>query len=82
MGFVAVVLLELLLLVGLVVVVGLVTVVVGLVVVVLVVVGVELLVELLLVLWQSLAASSLTVAAPCPRFCTSVVLIVDGRSAT
>jgi hypothetical protein len=66
-GFVSVVLLELLLeVVGLVAVVGLVVVVdVDVVVLVLLVVGVELLVdELVLALWQSLAASSLTVAAP------------------
>ena len=35
--------------------------------------------ELLL---QSLAASSATVLAPWPRFCDSVVLIVEGRLAT
>jgi hypothetical protein len=69
--------------VGLVVVVG----VVGLVVVVVVVV-VVLLVELLLdevlelELWQSRAASCLTVAAPWPRLRTSVVLTLGGRLAT
>ncbi len=69
-------LVELLLeLVGLVAVVVLVT--------VSVVVGLELLVEELVVaLWQSLAASWPTVAAPWPRFCTRVVLILGGRSAT
>jgi hypothetical protein len=38
--------------------------------------------ELELELWQSLAASWLTVVAPWPRFCTRVVLTVDGRAAT
>jgi hypothetical protein len=65
--------------------------VVGLVVVevVVVVVVVVLLVALLLdelvvvlVLWQSRAARSPMVAAPWPRFCTSVVLTVEGRFAT
>jgi hypothetical protein len=63
--------------------------VVGLVVVVVVVVVVvELLLELvedvvpvLVLLRQSLDARSVIVAAPWPRFCTSVVLTVDGRFA-
>ncbi len=66
--------------------------VVGLVVVVVVVVVVvELLLELVedvvpvlvpVPLRQSLAARSVIVAAPWPRFCTSVVLTVEGRFAT
>jgi hypothetical protein len=78
-GFVSVVLellLELLLEVG-----GVVAVAVD--VTVSVVVGVELLLdELVVVLWQSRAASCPTVAAPWPRFCTRVVLILGGRLAT
>lgn len=51
--------------------------------VVLLVVGVVLLVdELELDVWQSLAASVLTVVAPWPRFCTSVVFTVEGSAAT
>jgi hypothetical protein len=84
-GLVSVVLEELLelLLVGLVEVVA---VAVEVTVVVEVLAGVLLLLlvvdELELELRQSLAANLLTVVAPWPRFCTSVVLTVDGRAAT
>jgi hypothetical protein len=88
-GFVSVLLEELLLellVVGVVCVV-----VVVLVTTVLLVVGGAVLLLLLLLLleadevwelWQSLAASRLTVAAPWPRFCTRVVLTDGGSAAT
>ena len=70
-------------LVGVVVVLVEVLVDVLLLVLVLVVGVVELLVEELeLELWQSSAASWLTVVAPCARFWASVVLTVEGRLAT
>jgi hypothetical protein len=82
-GLVSVVLEELLelLLVG---VVDVVAVAVEVTVVVDVLAGVLLLVVdvLELELWQSLAASWLTVVAPWPRFCTRVVFTVEGRAAT
>jgi hypothetical protein len=80
------VLLVLVLVVGVVVVLVVGVVEVLVVVVVVVVVGVlEAVVSevlLALVLWHSLAASWLTVCAPWPRFCTSVVFTVEGRFAT